>query len=124
MRILFFGPPGCGKGTQAKLLAQRLSIPTISTGDILREAVRQGSPLGKKVQTVMERGDLVPDDIMIDLIKERLTAPDARSGFILDGFPRTVAQALALEKLTVGNGSGVSAVINLSVPEAVLEERR
>jgi adenylate kinase len=123
MQILFFGPPGCGKGTQTKLLSQRLAVPAISTGDILREAVRQGTPLGKKVQTVMERGDLVPDDIMIDLIRERLEAPDARSGFILDGFPRTVAQALALEKLTAGNGGGISAVINLFVPEAVLEER-
>jgi adenylate kinase len=123
MRILFLGPPGSGKGTQAKLLGQRLSIPAISTGDILREAVHQATPLGRRVQAVMERGDLVSDDIMIDLIRERLDAPDARKGFILDGFPRTVAQALALEKLLGGNDGGISAVVNLSVPEAVLVER-
>jgi adenylate kinase len=123
MRILFLGPPGSGKGTQAKLLSQRLSVPAISTGDILREAVRVSSQLGQQVQAVMERGDLVSDGAMIDLIRERLRAPDARQGFILDGFPRTVEQALALERLLAGNGSGISAVINLSVPETVLEER-
>ena len=123
MRILFLGAPGSGKGTQARLLAERLSIPTISTGDILREAVRQGTPLGRQVQAVMERGDLVSDATMIALVKERLTAADARGGFILDGFPRTVAQAIALEKLLEADGAEISAVINFSVPEAVLEER-
>jgi adenylate kinase len=123
MRILFLGPPGSGKGTQARRLAERLAIPTISTGDILREAVRRGTPLGREVQTVMERGDLVPDSTMIALIHERLSAPDARDGFILDGFPRTVAQAQALERELPGNGNGISAVINLLVPEAILIER-
>jgi adenylate kinase len=123
MRVVFLGPPGSGKGTQGRLLAERLSIPTISTGDILREAVRQGSPLGMQVQGVMERGDLVSDATMIDLVRERLAAPDARNGFILDGFPRTVPQALALEKLLSGNGKAISAVINFSIPESVLEER-
>jgi adenylate kinase len=123
MRILFLGPPGSGKGTQARRLAERLAIPTISTGDILREAVRRGTPLGREVQTVMERGDLVPDSTMIALIHERLSAPDARDGFILDGFPRTVAQAQALEREFPGNGNGISAVINLLVPEAILIER-
>jgi adenylate kinase len=123
MRILFLGPPGSGKGTQAKRLADRLAVPAISTGDILREAVRQGTPLGRQVQAVMERGDLVPDTTMIALVHERLAAPDARVGFILDGFPRTVAQAEALERELPGNGNGISAVINLLVPDAVLIER-
>jgi adenylate kinase len=123
MRVLFLGPPGSGKGTQARRLAERLAVPAISTGDILRDAVRRGTPLGREVQVVMERGDLVPDKTMIALIHERLSAADARDGFILDGFPRTVAQAQALERELPGNGNGISAVINLLVPEAVLIER-
>lgn len=130
VRILLIGPPGSGKGTQARLLAQRLGIPAISTGDMLRDAVREGTPLGRQVQTVMERGDLVSDDTMVAVIRERLAAPDAGQGFILDGFPRTVAQAEALERLFAagqngsgGNEPGISAVLNLSVPERVLIER-
>jgi len=123
MRVVFLGPPGSGKGTQAKRLAERLAVPDISTGDILRDAVRQGTPLGRQVQDVMERGDLVSDETMIELVRERLANPDARTGWILDGFPRTVAQALALESMLAGNGKGVSGVVNLSVPESVLEER-
>jgi len=121
--ILFLGPPGSGKGTQAKRLAERLRIPAISTGDILREAVARKTPLGRQVAAVMERGDLVPDATMIELVRERLAAPDVRRGFILDGFPRTVAQAQALERELSGNGRSVSAVINLSVPEEILIER-
>ena len=123
MRIVLLGPPGSGKGTQARRLSERLSVPVISTGDILREAVTRGTPLGRQAQSIMERGQLVPDGTMIELVRERLNAPDARGGFILDGFPRTVAQALALEGLLAGNGSGLSGVVSLSVPEAVLEER-
>lgn len=123
MRIVFLGPPGGGKGTQAKLLAERLKIPPISTGEILRAAVREGTPLGRQAKAVMEAGELVSDDLMIALIRERLAEPDARIGFLLDGFPRTVDQALALEKLLDGNGTRLSAVVNLSVPEQVLLDR-
>ena len=122
MRIVFLGPPGSGKGTQARLLAERLRIPTISTGEILRAAVRDGSPLGLKAKAVMESGELVPDDVMVGLIRERLAEPDARTGFLLDGFPRTVEQARALDGL-LGNERKLSAVINLSVPESALIER-
>jgi adenylate kinase len=123
MRIVFLGPPGGGKGTQAKLLADRLKIPAISTGEILRAAVREGTPLGRQAKAVMESGELVSDDLMIALIRERLAEPDARIGFLLDGFPRTVEQAMALEKLLEGNGNRLSAVVNLSVPEQVLIDR-
>lgn len=123
MRIVFLGPPGSGKGTQAKLLAERLKIPAISTGDMLRAAVREGTPLGLQAKAVMEAGDLVSDDLMIGLIRERISAPDARPGFLLDGFPRTVEQAVALDGLLKGNEKRLSTVVNLSVPEAVLIDR-
>jgi adenylate kinase len=123
MRIVFLGPPGGGKGTQAKLLAERLGIPAISTGEILRAAVRDGTPLGRKAKAIMESGELVPDDVMIGLIRERLLEPDARPGFLLDGFPRTIDQARALQKLLDGNGTVLSVVVNLAVPEGVLIER-
>jgi adenylate kinase len=123
MRVLFLGPPGSGKGTQARLLAERLGAPAISTGEMLRQAVASGTPLGRKARAIMERGELVSDDIMVGLIRERIAEPDARDGFILDGFPRTPAQAAALEELLGGNGNGISAVINLLVPEPVLVDR-
>jgi adenylate kinase len=123
MRILLLGPPGSGKGTQGKLLAERLGVPAISTGDILRQAVREGSPLGRQAQAIMAKGELVPDDVIIGLIRERIARADARDGFILDGFPRTVPQAEALEKMLSGNGDGLSAVLNFSVPEPELVER-
>jgi adenylate kinase len=123
MRIVFLGPPGSGKGTQAKLLSERLGIPAVSTGDILREAVRQKTPLGLKAQAIMERGDLVPDELIVSLMRERMGRPDARGGFILDGFPRTLEQASALETMLAGNGDALSAVLNFSVPEKLLVER-
>jgi adenylate kinase len=123
MRIIFLGPPGSGKGTQAKLLSERLGVPAISTGEILREAVRLGTPLGLRAKAVMEAGELVSDDLMISLIQDRLAKADASRGFILDGFPRTAQQALALEQLLSGNGQALSSVVNLSVPDAVVVDR-
>jgi adenylate kinase len=123
MRIVFLGPPGSGKGTQAKLLAERTGVPAISTGDMLRTAVREATPLGREARAVMERGELVSDALMIGLVRERVAAPDAREGFLLDGFPRTVEQARSLELLLAGNGTRLSVVLNLLVPEFVLEER-
>jgi adenylate kinase len=123
MRILLLGPPGSGKGTQGKLLSERLGVPAISTGDILRQAVKDGTALGREAQAIMARGELVPDELMIGLIRERIAQRDAREGFILDGFPRTVPQAEALEALLSGNGDALSAVLNFSVPEPELVER-
>jgi adenylate kinase len=123
MRVVFLGPPGSGKGTQAKLLAERLKVPAISTGDILRAAVRDSTPLGVQAQAVMEKGELVSDDLIVALIRERTTARDARDGFILDGFPRTLEQGKALEKMLSEMGEGLSAVVNFGVPEPVLVER-
>jgi adenylate kinase len=123
MRVVFLGPPGSGKGTQARLLAERLRVPDISTGEMLRAAVHEGTPLGGKVKALMEKGDLVSDDLMIALIRESIAAPDAAGGFVLDGFPRTVEQAIALEKILSGNEKAISAVVNLSVPETALIER-
>lgn len=99
MRLLLFGPPGVGKGTQAKLLSQEYGVPHISTGDMLRSAVAAGTPLGKKAKAVMDEGHLVPDDLMIAIVRDVLSGPDTAHGFILDGFPRTLPQAKALSAL-------------------------
>jgi len=123
MRLIFLGPPGSGKGTQAKLLAERLGIPAISTGDMLRDAVRRGTPLGRRAQSIMEAGELVPDDVVIGLVRERIASADAVNGFLLDGFPRTIEQADALGRLLEGNGVSLNGVLNLLVPEGALVER-
>ncbi|MDQ5872319.1 MAG: adenylate kinase [Acidobacteriota bacterium] len=123
MRVVFLGPPGSGKGTQAKLLGKRLGVPAISTGDILREAVRRETALGRRAKAIMEAGELVPDDVVIGLIRERLDSADAARGFVLDGFPRTVEQAQALDRLLEDNGTLLDAVVNFAVPVATLLER-
>jgi len=111
MRLILLGCPGAGKGTQAKLISARYHIPQISTGDILRNAIEQNSDLGKKVKVIVEGGQLVPDEVVIQLVKQRINQPDCQNGFLLDGFPRTVAQAEALQKITP-----IEAVIEIDVP--------
>lgn len=118
MRLVLLGRPGAGKGTQAQYLTKNLQIPQISTGDILRQAIRDQTPLGQKIQTIVESGQLVPDDIMIELIKERLQRQDCQDGFLLDGFPRTLEQAKALQQVTA-----LDYVIEIDVPEHVIIER-
>jgi adenylate kinase len=121
-RLIFLGPPGAGKGTQAKLLAESLEIPHISTGDILRSAVAQATPLGQKAKGYMEKGELVPDDLLLDLVRDRLNQLDAQNGWILDGFPRNVSQAVFLDNLLQDNQQTCDC-INLEVPDQVLIER-
>ncbi|MGC1396381.1 MAG: adenylate kinase [Coleofasciculaceae cyanobacterium] len=121
-RLIFLGPPGAGKGTQAKLLAEILNIPHISTGDILRGAVAQATPLGKKAQAFMKKGELVPDELLLDLVRERLNQADAQGGWILDGFPRNVSQATFLDGL-LQEMQHHCECINLEVPDDVLIER-
>lgn len=113
------GPPGSGKGTQATRLAQRLAIPQLSTGDMLRVAVSAGTSIGKKAKAVMERGELVPDEIVVAAVAERILRPDACNGFILDGFPRTLAQAMALDDILLTEGLNLDCVLELKVNEEV-----
>jgi adenylate kinase len=115
------GPPGAGKGTQAERLARTRQLPKISTGDILREASQEGTELGLAVKTTMEAGNLVPDDVMIGIVEERLNRDDAKGGFVLDGFPRTVVQATALDRMMEGRGPLV--VLDMVVPEEILVRR-
>ncbi|MFQ5828876.1 MAG: adenylate kinase [Candidatus Methylomirabilia bacterium] len=123
MRVIFLGPPGSGKGTQARQLAAALGVAQIATGDMLREAVARQTALGLEADRYMSAGSLVPDEVMIGLVAERLDRDDARSGFLLDGFPRTVAQAEALERLLKDRGLGLDRVIFLEVSEEELLRR-
>ena len=123
MNVIFLGPPGAGKGTQAKRLAARFGIPQLSTGDILRKAVADGTPLGRQAKALMDAGNLVPDEIVNAIIEDALGSPEAAKGFLFDGFPRTVAQATALDEMLRRRGKKIEHVILLEVPTDVLVER-
>ncbi|MEX5285631.1 adenylate kinase [Selenomonas sputigena] len=123
MHILLMGPPGAGKGTQAANLVKEFDIPHISTGDMFRAAVKEGTELGKQAKACMDAGKLVPDEVTIGIVKERLAKPDCKKGFILDGFPRTVEQADALTGILKDLGLSLSCVLNINVPAADLIER-
>ena len=123
MRIVFFGPNGSGKGTQATLLKDDLNVPHISTGDLLRAAVKAGTPLGVKAKAVMEAGHLVSDEIVLGMLEERLAQPDVGNGFILDGYPRNLAQCAALETLLDRLGQPLDVAIKLDVPDSAILAR-
>jgi len=123
LNLIFLGPPGAGKGTQAQRLSKRFGIPQLSTGDILRRAVAEGTALGKKAKALMDAGQLVPDKIVNGIVDEALNKPEAQRGFLLDGFPRTVAQATALDEMLARRGRKIDYVISLEVPVEVLVDR-
>lgn len=123
MKVIFLGPPGSGKGTQAKMVSDKLGIPQISTGDMLRSAVREGTPMGLKAKAMMDSGALVADEVVVGIVQERLAKADCAAGFILDGFPRTVPQADALQSCLQGLGKDLDAVISLEVDNEAVVER-
>jgi adenylate kinase len=123
MRFVFLGLPGAGKGTQARVLSERLDIPQISTGDTLREAVQEGTTLGIQARIFMDRGEYVPDGVMVEMVDERLHEPDATKGFILDGFPRTVPQARALEEVLQKAGTPLDAVVQFLITDDIAIRR-
>jgi len=123
MRLILFGPPGAGKGTQASRISSKYGILHISTGDILRAAVKEGTGLGRLAKSYMDKGDLVPDEVVIGIIKERIRKPDSREGFMLDGFPRTIPQAEALDRMLTEEGLKIGAVISIEVDDEEIVRR-
>jgi adenylate kinase len=123
MRLVMLGPPGAGKGTQSQRLVDKHGILQLSTGDMLRAAIAAGAPVGLKAKDTMARGALVPDEIVVGIVSDRIDEPDAKAGFVLDGFPRTVAQAEALDRLLADKGLKLDAVIELKVDEGILLDR-
>ncbi|MFH0810577.1 MAG: adenylate kinase [Pseudomonadota bacterium] len=123
MNLILLGPPGGGKGTQAKLLMDRYGIPQISTGDILRDNLKRGTDLGKQAKSFMDKGQLVPDEVVIGIIRDRLKEPDCQKGFMLDGFPRTVPQGEALRAVLADMGRGIDHVVSIEVPDDELVKR-
>jgi adenylate kinase len=123
MRLILLGPPGAGKGTQSTRLVKRYGIPQLSTGDMLRAAVAAQTPIGLQAKAIMDAGNLVPDDVVVGIVADRIEEPDARKGFILDGFPRTIAQADALEQMLAGKGVKLDAVLELKVDQSKLTDR-
>jgi adenylate kinase len=121
--VVILGPPGAGKGTQAARIAAETGLPHVATGDILRLAVSEGTELGERVRPILERGHLVPDELMIDLIRERLAEADTANGFVLDGFPRTLVQATALDEMLAELDRSIALVLEFQLPEAVARER-
>lgn len=123
MNLILFGPPGAGKGTQAEKISQSYGIPHIATGDILRRAVAKGTPLGKEAKSYMDKGELVPDEVVIGIVGERLAEPDCENGFVLDGYPRTIEQAEALSRILDGMGRKIDLVLNISASDEELIKR-
>ncbi len=123
MNLILLGPPGAGKGTQAERISSLYSVPHISTGDIFRDNLRKGTEFGLKAKEYMDRGELVPDDVVIDIVKDRLAAPDCRGGFVLDGFPRTAVQADALKGILADMVMPIDHVLNIQVPDEVVVKR-
>jgi adenylate kinase len=123
MRLILLGPPGAGKGTQAQQLVAKYGIVQLSTGDILRAAIKAGTPVGRQAQKIIAGGNLVPDDLVVGIVEERIEQPDARKGFVLDGFPRTLPQAVALDRMLRAKGLVLDAVLELRVDEAALLKR-